>query len=155
MTNWKTTAFKAGLDALYFSGAHHMLAPFARGTGVIFTLHHVREASGRRFSPNRILQVTPDFLDAVIERVRTHDIDIVSIDEAHRRLTTPGEHKRFVVFTFDDGYRDNLEVAYPIMKKHDAPLPNLKSSTPGRRRQPGSASAPALPCSTATCPRNN
>ena len=122
MTNWKTTAFKAGLDALYFSGAHHMLAPFARGTGVIFTLHHVREASGRRFSPNRILQVTPDFLDAVIERVRTHDIDIVSIDEAHRRLTTPGEHKRFVVFTFDDGYRDNLEVAYPIMKKHDAPF---------------------------------
>ncbi len=122
MADWKKTAFKAGLDALYFSGAHHMLAPFARGTGVIFTLHHVREASRRPFSPNRILEVTPDFLDAVIERVRTHDVDIVSIEEAYRRLTTPGEHNRFVVFTFDDGYRDNLEIAHPILKKHEVPF---------------------------------
>ena len=122
MTDWKTTAFRAGLDALYFSGAHYMLAPFARGCGAIFTLHHVRAPTTRRFSPNRILEVSPDFLDAVIERIRTHDIDIVSIDEACRRLTRPGRHRRFVVFTFDDGYRDNLEIAYPIMRKHDAPF---------------------------------
>lgn len=122
MTDWKKTAFKAGLEALYFSGAHYMMAPFSRGMGIIFTMHHVREALASDFWPNRILEITPDYLDAVIERVRAHGIDIVSLDEAHRRLTEPGEHGRFAAFTFDDGYRDNLEVAYPIMKKHEVPF---------------------------------
>ena len=128
MNNWKTTAYKAGLNALYFSGAHWMLAPFARGQGLIFTLHHVREILDRPFWPNRILEITPDYLDAVIERVRAHGIDIVSLDEAHRRLTEPGEHGRFVAFTLDDGYRDNKEIAYPVFKRHDVPFTIYVSS---------------------------
>src|SRR5262249_15258607 len=30
--------------------------------------------------------------------------------------------KRFAVFTFDDGYIDNLDVALPIFEAHDAPF---------------------------------
>jgi peptidoglycan/xylan/chitin deacetylase (PgdA/CDA1 family) len=30
--------------------------------------------------------------------------------------------KPFVCFTFDDGYRDNLEYAYPIFKRHNLPF---------------------------------
>ena len=36
---------------------------------------------------------------------------------------TEGEHgSPFVCFTFDDGYRDNLEYAYPIFKRHNLPF---------------------------------
>jgi peptidoglycan/xylan/chitin deacetylase (PgdA/CDA1 family) len=33
-----------------------------------------------------------------------------------------GDDRRFVSFTFDDGYRDNLEYAYPLFKRRSLPL---------------------------------
>lgn len=113
---------KAGLRALYYSGACRLLQPFASGVGLIFTLHRVRPARPAAFAPNRILEVTPEFLESVIAQVRGEGFDIVSLDEAHRRLTTPGESVRFVCFTLDDGYRDNLQHAWPIFRRHKVPF---------------------------------
>ena len=39
-----------------------------------------------------------------------------------RRLIEQDFRRRFVCFTFDDGYRDNLQYALPILKKYDAPF---------------------------------
>jgi Polysaccharide deacetylase len=41
---------------------------------------------------------------------------LVSLDEAVLRLQE-GDDRRFVCFTFDDGYRDNLQYAYPMFKR--------------------------------------
>ena len=39
----RTTKFlKAVLSALHYSGADSMIAPFTRGIGAIFMLHHVQ-----------------------------------------------------------------------------------------------------------------
>jgi peptidoglycan/xylan/chitin deacetylase (PgdA/CDA1 family) len=65
--------------------------------------------------------VTPDFLDAVLDQVQEAGLDIVSLDEAVRRLPEEDE-RRFVCFTFDDGYRDNLEYAHPLFKKRSLPI---------------------------------
>lgn len=113
---------RAGLESCFFSGAHLMAKPFLGGLGVIFTLHHVRAESDDPFQPNRILEVTPEFLDAALGKIRRSDLDIVDLDEAVRRLTTPGPHRRFVVITFDDGYRDNREIAWHILRRHKAPF---------------------------------
>src|SRR5690606_32528553 len=67
------------------------------------------------------LQITPAFLEAVIVRAREAGFDIVDLDEAVRRLADAGS-RPFVVLTFDDGYRDNLVHALPILRKHDAPF---------------------------------
>ena len=40
----------------------------------------------------------------------------------HRRLTQQDLRRRFVCITIDDGYRDTLRFAYPILKKHQVPF---------------------------------
>jgi peptidoglycan/xylan/chitin deacetylase (PgdA/CDA1 family) len=122
LTGFKKTIIRSGLETLYFSGAHHLMRPFVGGIGVILTLHHVRPPRPDRFQPNRLLEVTPDFLDGVLGWLRRAGVDLVSLDEMWRRLTDGDFGRRFVSLTIDDGYRDTLQWAYPIFKKYDAPF---------------------------------
>lgn len=114
---------KAAMAGLYHTGAHRLLAPHTEGAGVIFTLHHVCPDSGepKAFAPNRILSVTPDFLEAVLDQVVQADLDVITLDEAAERLAN-GSDRRFVCFTFDDGYRDNAEYAFPLFKQRGMPF---------------------------------
>ena len=123
MAKVKTAMMKAVMSGLYHTGAHRLLAPYTQGIGMIFTLHHVRPEpeEPRAFAPNRILEVAPQFLDAVLDQVQEAGLDVISLDQAVQRLKE-GDDRRFVCFTFDDGYRDNLEHAYPLFKRRDLPL---------------------------------
>ena len=87
MSRRNTNMMKAALNALYYTGGHRMMAPFTRGVGVIFMLHHVCPPDELAFSPNRILRITPDFLENTVDRVRDAGFDIVSLDDAHWRMT--------------------------------------------------------------------
>ncbi|WGD52165.1 polysaccharide deacetylase family protein [Bradyrhizobium sp. CB1650] len=122
MKQLRNNVIRAGLGALYFSGAHHLLRPLLSGVGAIFMLHHVRPARDGAFQPNRHLEVTPDFLRATLCHLRSRDIDIVGMDELHERLVQGNFARRFAAFTLDDGYRDNLEFALPVLREFDAPL---------------------------------
>jgi peptidoglycan/xylan/chitin deacetylase (PgdA/CDA1 family) len=118
----KKTIIRSGLETLYFSGAYKALQPFMSGVGAILTLHHVRPARPDAFQPNRLLEVTPAFLDDVLTELRGSDLDLVSLDEVYRRLREGDFRRRFVCITIDDGYRDTLQWAYPILKRHRAPF---------------------------------
>src|SRR6187431_163949 len=98
----KKTVIRAGLETLYFSGAHLAMKPFVSGVGVILTLHHVRPARRGAFQPNRLLEVAPAFFSKVIARLRRSGVDLVSLDEMRRRLTERDFQRRFVCLTFDD-----------------------------------------------------
>lgn len=112
---------RATLSALHYSGAGDVFAPLTAGRGVIFMLHHVTPEAPEAFAPNRILKVTPDFLERVIVDVKEAGFDIISLDAVADRLAAPAD-RPFAVFTLDDGYKDNREHAYPIFKKHAAPF---------------------------------
>jgi peptidoglycan/xylan/chitin deacetylase (PgdA/CDA1 family) len=122
MKLFRNTVIRAGLEALYFSGAHHQLRPIFAGVGAIFMLHHVRPRRDVPFQPNHHLEVEPEFLRAMLEHLRTLDVDIVTMDEAHARLSERNFTRRFACFTFDDGYRDNRDFALAVMRDFDAPL---------------------------------
>lgn len=122
MAGLKRAIIRTGLETLYFSGAHMMMRPFVGGVGAILTLHHVRPARPDRFQPNRLLEITPGFLGSVARVLRRSGLDLVSLDEMHRRLAERDFARRFMCLTIDDGYRDILEYAYPILKEHEIPF---------------------------------
>ncbi|MEO8319242.1 MAG: polysaccharide deacetylase family protein [Bradyrhizobium sp.] len=122
MKQFRNAVIRAGLEALALSGVHHLLRPMFAGVGAIFMLHHVRPGRDAEFQPNRHLEVEPEFLRATLQHLRDLDVDFVTMDEVHARLTQRDFARRFACFTFDDGYRDNRDFALPVMREFDAPM---------------------------------
>src|SRR5215213_8712412 len=122
MKHFRSNVIRAGLGALYFTGAHHLLRPIFAGVGAIFMLHHVRPARDGEFQPNRHLEIAPEFLRAMLSHLRSRGIDVISMDEVHRRLKQGEFSRRFACFCIDDGYRDNRDFALPVMREFDAPF---------------------------------
>ena len=121
----KSTILKTSLEVLYYSGASQVLRPIFGGLGAIFMLHHVRPGGGLQmgFAPNSGLEVTPEFLDAVLTFVKMRGYDLVSLGDAVRRIQENNSNRKpFVVFTLDDAYRDNLVHARPVFRKHHCPF---------------------------------
>ena len=122
MTSIKEMIIRGGLESLYFTGAHVLLRPFVGGVGAILMLHHVRPPRPERFQPNRALEITPGFLARLVKRLRRSRLDLISLDEMHRRMVVGDISRRFICLTFDDGYRDTLQWAYPILKEAGVPF---------------------------------
>jgi peptidoglycan/xylan/chitin deacetylase (PgdA/CDA1 family) len=118
----KKTIIRGGLETLYFSGLHHFMRPLVGGVGAILTLHHVRPPRPDAFQPNRLLEVTPRFLERLLRRLKRARIDVISLDEMHRRFIGGEFKRRFVCITFDDGYKDIKQWAYPLLKKYELPF---------------------------------
>jgi peptidoglycan/xylan/chitin deacetylase (PgdA/CDA1 family) len=122
MKQFRNNVIRAGLGALYFTGAHYLLRPIFSGVGAIFMLHHVRPRRDGEFQPNRHLEVAPDFLRAMLAHLRSRDVEIITMDQMHQRLIDRDFSRRFACFTLDDGYRDNRDFALPVMREFDAPF---------------------------------
>lgn len=121
MRDLRQAIFRAGLETLHWSGGHRLLGPFCGGAGVVLTMHHVRPQRPDAFQPNSILEITPEFLRTILETLREMRFDIVTMDEAVRRLHLGDDSRRFAVLTFDDGYRDNRDHALPVLREMQAP----------------------------------
>ena len=122
MAGLKKTIIRVGLETLYFSDMHHLTRPLVGGVGVILTLHHVRPPRADAFQPNRLLEITPVFLDGLLQRLSRARIDVISLDEMHERFISDKFKRRFVCITFDDGYKDLMRWAYPLLKKYKLPF---------------------------------
>ncbi|MBB4478794.1 polysaccharide deacetylase family protein [Rhizobium etli] len=117
----KRVAIGAGLEASWLIAAAGLMRQ-ARGRGVIFTLHHVRPHVAHAFAPNAHLEITPDFLDAALGRLKREGYRFVPLDELPALLAEPEGGRPFAAFTLDDGYINNLEHALPVFERHRAPF---------------------------------
>ncbi|HET8937400.1 MAG TPA: polysaccharide deacetylase family protein [Polyangiales bacterium] len=118
----KSQLFRAGLSALWYSGAARACERWVAGKGAILMLHRVRPERTQAFAPNARLSISPEYLSALLASFRRADVDVISLDEALLRLHSQKRTRRFVCFTFDDGYLDNLEHALPVFKRFHAPF---------------------------------
>jgi len=122
MVSVRYAAIRGMFELLWASHLPALIRRLSTSRGVIFTLHRVLPEPPADFSPNAILQVRPEFLEFTIQRVRELGLDIVDLDEAIRRIEAPERTRPFVVFTFDDAYRDNLRYALPILRRTQCPF---------------------------------
>ncbi|NOU08027.1 MAG: polysaccharide deacetylase family protein [Hyphomicrobiaceae bacterium] len=123
MSRRSTKYLKAALSALHYTGADGLFGSVTRGTGAILTLHQVGPEVPQAFSPNRILKITPYFLERTIQQTLEAGFDCVSLDEVAERLKSPEAYARpFVAFTLDDAYRDNITYAAPVFRRYGIPF---------------------------------
>jgi peptidoglycan/xylan/chitin deacetylase (PgdA/CDA1 family) len=95
---------------------------FHPSIGEVLMLHRVVNESSA-LEDNRLLGVTPEFLERTILAYKKKDYDMISLDELYEKIQNKKKYRRkFVCFTFDDGYIDNYTIAYPIFKKYNCPF---------------------------------
>jgi peptidoglycan/xylan/chitin deacetylase (PgdA/CDA1 family) len=100
--------------------------PFVRnyfeGMTTIFMLHRVHPFEYDKLSPNENMKISPEFLERFIRELQDKGYEFISLDELYEILQNQQTVKKKIVFTLDDGYKDNYEIAYPIFKKYDVPF---------------------------------
>src|SRR5207249_4511801 len=110
------------LELAYFSGLPWLKGRRAGGAGVVLRFERVRPQRAGRFQPLKSKEITPQFLDRTIRALKRWKFDIVSMDEVCRRAVTLPSANRFVCLTFDGGYKDVINSAYPVLSRHGVPF---------------------------------
>ena len=112
-----------------------LLRPIYGGAGVILMFHRVLPIEARpRVQGHAVLEVTPEALEQTIHYFARRNYSVYSVDDLYQFLTGAKKADQpFVLFTFDDGYIDNLSYAYPIFKRHNIPFTiNVSTCFPER-----------------------
>ena len=104
--------------ALGRSGLRSLLAATTRWSGVlVLNYHRVGDAGASPFDHG----LWSAGVDAFVEQIRfckTH-LDMITPDDLPRAVASG--RGRYGLITFDDGYRDNYAVAFPILKTEGVP----------------------------------
>jgi peptidoglycan/xylan/chitin deacetylase (PgdA/CDA1 family) len=113
---------RARMELAYFSGYARLKQRASGGAGVVLRFERVRARQIGRFQPLKANEITPQFLDRMIRALKRWKYDIVSMDEVCRRAVTLPTANRFVALTFDGGYKDVMNSAYPVLSMHGVPF---------------------------------
>jgi len=110
------------MHMLFFKIKRKFYKLFHPAWGEIIMLHRVVQKQSL-LNANREMEITPEFLEKTILDYQTRGYRFVSLDEVHEIVSKQKKLKqKFVCFTFDDGYVDNYELAYPVFKKYNCPF---------------------------------
>jgi peptidoglycan/xylan/chitin deacetylase (PgdA/CDA1 family) len=91
---------------------------FTAGKGAILMFHEVHDEGDHELRTG----TSTRFLDYVLGWLKRNGWEIVSLDECAKRVQSNIPGSRFASLTFDDGYRDNVTRALPILEHHCAPF---------------------------------
>lgn len=105
------------------SRIHRLFRKTHGGVGHILMLHRVLpESKGIRIHNHESLEISPEHLERIITTLKRKGYAFYSVEQFYQKMQEGNFERPFVVVTFDDGYLDNYEYAYPILKKHNVPF---------------------------------
>lgn len=105
-------------QALHASSVTRILAPALGVKGVILLFHEIHNDLDSELGTG----CSTALFESCIHWLKSTGWDIVSLEEALRRLNSDEPSRRFAVITFDDGYRDNVTRALPLLRRAQAPF---------------------------------
>ncbi|WFU38855.1 polysaccharide deacetylase family protein [Bradyrhizobium sp. CB82] len=88
------------------------------GRAAIIMFHEIQ----REFRLELATGTSISLFEHSLSWLRREGWEIVSLEECLERVSRDDRSRRYAVLTFDDGYRDNVSVALPILERHNAPF---------------------------------
>jgi peptidoglycan/xylan/chitin deacetylase (PgdA/CDA1 family) len=123
LNKMRTQLAEIRFHAFCITKSYLITKPVYSGIGTILMFHRVSpKTKKRRLRGNSGLEITPEYLESAIKFLVDKDYQIVSSDQMVSILRGEKTAKKIALFTFDDGYSDNLTYAYPIFKKYNIPF---------------------------------
>ncbi|MFT3980974.1 MAG: polysaccharide deacetylase family protein [Ferruginibacter sp.] len=92
--------------------------------GMIVSLHSITRGNAvKNSSFNQFIELSDTNLEKNIIALKKLGVQFVRLSELEAVFTENKKFRKPVVhLSFDDGYRDNYELAFPILKKHNIPF---------------------------------
>lgn len=109
---------------LVLDPASKLFAPVFSGMGTIIYLDQIiPESRMSKIASNRSIEITPDFFEEILRYFIRKNYQAISLDELHSALTGHIRlDRKFVCYTFDDGYLSNFTTARKIFAKYKIPF---------------------------------
>ncbi|MFZ1086358.1 MAG: polysaccharide deacetylase family protein [Terracidiphilus sp.] len=107
---------------LIWSGTSFLLSHLPPSNSLlVLNYHRIGNSENDLFDPG-VFSATPDQFDDQIAYLK-HHLSLVTLDEALAFIDGTDKEKSprcRVLITFDDGYLDNYQIAFPILRSHGA-----------------------------------
>jgi peptidoglycan/xylan/chitin deacetylase (PgdA/CDA1 family) len=111
-SGWKRNVYRL----THYSGLTKVIRSRYAGSGSLLMFHEVQDDEPAGLTGG----VSPQFFGDLLRWLRTQGWKFISLGDVLQWRTQPSE--RFVCLTFDDGYRDNVANALPILERYGAPF---------------------------------
>jgi peptidoglycan/xylan/chitin deacetylase (PgdA/CDA1 family) len=110
----KTSIFQAAR----WSGLAPALTRIFAGRAVILMFHEIQQD----WRSELMTGTSVALFEYSIKWLRQKGWEIVSLEACLERLVADPQANQYAVLTFDDGYRDNVSTALPILERNNAPF---------------------------------
>ena len=84
-----------------------------------FNYHRIGSPEDSAFDPN-VFSCTAEVFQQHLQFFRQH-FELISVSDLLTLYPAEQVNKKYALITFDDGYRDNFQLAYPLLKKFNIP----------------------------------
>lgn len=95
--------------------------PLCRPQGPVVRILFYHRISEHPCTRGSELEVTPEAFVRQIELIASSDWRLVPLSAVPKLLAQAGDKGRYLVVTFDDGYRDNVTQALPVLQRYRVP----------------------------------